>query len=53
MPIVNRWGHPFAAISVGAIGRSRMGRERQGEIAETIRTEVRLLEKAMRDATMQ
>lgn len=52
MPVVNRWGHPFAAISVGAI-ESRMGRERQGEIAETIRTEVRLLEKAMRDATMQ
>ncbi len=49
MPIVNRWGHPFAAISVGAI-KSRMTPERQAEIADIVRAEVRLLERAMRDA---
>ncbi|HZQ61529.1 MAG TPA: IclR family transcriptional regulator C-terminal domain-containing protein, partial [Casimicrobiaceae bacterium] len=52
MPIVNRWGHPFAAISVGAI-ESRMTRERQREIGEIVRAEVRLLETAMREATLQ
>lgn len=52
MPIVNRWGHPFAAISVGAI-QSRMTEERQPEIARIIQAEVRLLEKAMREAALQ
>ncbi len=52
MPIVNRWGHPFAAISVGAI-QSRMTEARQQEIARIIQVEVRLLEKAMREATLQ
>lgn len=52
MPIVNRWGHPFAAISVGAI-ESRMTRERQREIGDILRAEVRLLESAMREATTQ
>lgn len=52
MPIVNRWGHPFAAISVGAI-QSRMTEERQPEITRIIQAEVRLLEKAMREAALQ
>jgi DNA-binding IclR family transcriptional regulator len=50
MPIVNRWGHPFAAISVGAI-KSRMTPERQTEIADIVKAEVHLLERAMRDAS--
>ncbi len=52
LPVVNRWGHPFAAISVGAI-QSRMGEERQAQIAEIVRAEVRVLEKAMHEATLQ
>jgi DNA-binding IclR family transcriptional regulator len=52
LPLVNRWGHPFAAISVGAI-QSRMSDARQAEIAQIVRAEVRVLEKAMREATQQ
>ncbi len=52
IPVVNRWGHPFAAISVGAI-ESRMVVDRQVEIAAIVTTEVRLIEKAMRAASLQ
>jgi DNA-binding IclR family transcriptional regulator len=52
IPMVNRWGHPFAAISVGAI-QSRMTATRRAEIADIVRAEVRLLEGAMREATLQ
>ncbi len=50
LPVVNRWGHPFAAISVGAI-MSRMTEERQNEIAAVLRAEVRILEQTLREAT--
>lgn len=50
LPIVNRYGHPFAAITVGAI-LSRMGESRRKELASILREEVALTEKAMREAT--
>ncbi len=46
LPIVNRYGDPFAAISIGAIP-SRMTDERQKELVSILRSEVRLIEKAM------
>lgn len=46
LPVVNRYGDPFAAISIGAIS-SRMTAERQKELASILRSEVRLIEKAM------
>ena len=50
MPICNRFGSPFAALSVGAIA-SRMGAERQCEIATILRTEVQQLKRALGEAT--
>jgi DNA-binding IclR family transcriptional regulator len=47
LPIVNRYGHPFAALSVGTIS-SRMPRERQVEIAAMLRAEIRQIESALR-----
>jgi DNA-binding IclR family transcriptional regulator len=46
LPIVNRYGEPFAAISIGAIS-SRMNDERQKQLASILRGEIRLIEKAM------
>lgn len=51
LPIVNRYGDPFAAISIGAIS-SRMTDERQKELVSILRKEVRVIETAMRE-TMQ
>ena len=49
-PVCNRFGSPFAAISVGAIA-GRMGAERQREIAALLRAEVEALESAFGAAT--
>jgi len=49
LPVVNRWGHPFAAISVGAI-LSRMTGERQREIAAILQAEVHVIERTLREA---
>ena len=46
LPIVNRYGHPVAAISIGAIS-SRMTPDRQKQLVSILRSEVRLIEKAM------
>ncbi len=46
LPITNRFGHPFAAISVGAI-TSRMNAARQKEIVSILRAEIPVLEKAV------
>ena len=51
LPIVNRYGDPYAAISIGAIS-SRMTGERQKELVAILRKEVRVIETAMRE-TMQ
>ena len=50
LPIMNPYGAPYAAISIGAIS-SRMGGERQKEIASVLRTEVRSLERLLGAAT--
>lgn len=50
LPIVNRYGHPFAAISMAAIS-SRMSPRRQGELVTTLRTEIASIEKALREQT--
>lgn len=50
LPIVNRYGYPLAAISIGAIS-SRMTGERQKELVAILRAEVRLIEKAMNEGT--
>jgi DNA-binding IclR family transcriptional regulator len=50
LPIMNPYGPPYAAISIGAIS-SRMGAKRQKEIASVLKTEVRSLEKLMSVAT--
>jgi DNA-binding IclR family transcriptional regulator len=50
LPIVNRYGDPFAAISIGAIS-SRMTGERQKELVSILRKEVRVIETAMRETT--
>ena len=47
--VTNRYGPPYAAISVGAIS-SRMSGERQKEIAAVLRTELRALEKRLAEA---
>ncbi len=50
LPIISRYGQPFAAISVGAIS-SRMNAERQKKVAALLRKEVRTVEKALSEAT--
>ena len=47
LPIVNRYGHPFASITVGAI-IGRMTETRRAEVVSILREEVALTEKAMR-----
>jgi DNA-binding IclR family transcriptional regulator len=49
VPVANRYGPPYAAISVGAIS-SRMSAERQKEIAAIVKHEVRSLEKRLAEA---
>jgi len=46
LPIVNRYGHPFAALSMAAIS-SRMTPSRQVELAALLREEIDLIERAM------
>ena len=46
LPIVNRFGHPFAAISIGAI-TSRMNGVRQKQLVSVLRTEIPLVENAV------
>jgi len=50
LPIRDRFGTPFAAISVGAIS-SRLSPARQSEVVAILRAEVQLLEQAMLEAT--
>lgn len=50
LPILNRYGHPIAAISIGAIS-SRMSEGRQKEIVAILRPEVRLIEKTLSEGT--
>jgi DNA-binding IclR family transcriptional regulator len=46
LPILNPYGQPLAAISIGAISM-RMTEDRQKELVSILRAEVRLVEKAM------
>jgi len=50
LPIVNRYGHPFAALSIAAIS-SRMSPRRQAELVAILRAEVALIERATQDQT--
>ncbi len=50
LPIVNPYGGPFAAISVGAIA-SRMAPERRPELVEALRAEAEPLSQALSEAT--
>jgi DNA-binding IclR family transcriptional regulator len=50
LPVVNRYGHPFAAMTVGAIV-SRMSDSRRKQLVSILREEVALTERTMRDAT--
>ena len=49
LPIVNRYGQPFAAISIGAI-LSRMTETRRRELVGILRAEIALAEQALREA---
>lgn len=48
LPIVNRYGNPFAALSIAAIS-SRMTPPRQAELVAMLRTEIAAIEKVMRE----
>ncbi len=48
LPIVNRYGHPFAAITIGAIV-SRMTESRRRQLAAMLREAVAAAEKTMRE----
>ena len=50
LPIVNRYHHPFAALTIGAIV-SRMTETRRRQLVAILREEVALTERAMREAT--
>lgn len=50
LPIVNRYGHPFAAISMSAVS-SRMSPERQLELVAILRQEIALIERSLQDVT--
>jgi DNA-binding IclR family transcriptional regulator len=50
LPIQNRYGHPFAAITIGAI-ISRMTEGRRSQLISILRAEVSLAEKLLKDAT--
>jgi DNA-binding IclR family transcriptional regulator len=49
LPIISRYGQPFAAISVGAIS-SRMDAGRQKKVAAMLRKEVKIVESALNEA---
>ncbi len=48
LPIVNRYGHPFAAVSMAAIS-SRMVPPRQTELVAMLREEIAVIERAMQE----
>ncbi len=48
LPIVNRYGHPFAALSIAAIS-SRMTPRRQAELVAVLRAEIAAIERAMQE----
>ena len=48
LPIVNRYGNPFAALSIAAIS-SRMTPPRQAQLVAMLRTEIAAIEKVMRE----
>ncbi len=48
LPIVNRYGHPFAALSMAAIS-SRMVPPRQTELVAVLREEIAVIERAMQE----
>jgi len=50
LPIVNRFGQPFAALSIGAI-LNRMTETRRRELVGILRAEIALAEQALREAT--
>lgn len=50
LPIGNRYGHPFAAISLSALS-SRMSPDRQAEIVTILREEIVLIERVLQDVT--
>lgn len=49
LPIISRYGQPFAAISVGAIS-SRMDAGRQKKVVAMLRKEVKIVESALSEA---
>jgi DNA-binding IclR family transcriptional regulator len=51
LPIVNRYGHPFAALSMAAIS-SRMATARQAELVAILREEIGVIERAMQERTL-
>ena len=51
LPIVNRYGHPFAALSMAAIS-SRMSARRQAELVALLRQEIVGIERALQDQTL-
>jgi len=50
LPIQNRYGHPFAAITIGAIV-NRMSESRRSHLASMLRAEIALAEKSLKQAT--
>ncbi len=50
LPVVNQFGHPFAAISIGAVN-SRMSDARQKELVSVLRSEIVALQKSMSQMT--
>lgn len=51
LPIVNRYDHPFAALSMAAIS-SRMLPQRQAELVALLRAEIAVIERAMKEQTL-
>lgn len=49
LPVISRYGRPFAAISIGAIS-SRMDAGRQKKLAAMLRREIRIVEGALSEA---
>lgn len=49
LPIISRYGQPFAAISVGAIS-SRMDAGRQKKVVAMLRKEIKIVESALSEA---
>lgn len=50
LPIQNRYGHPFAAITIGAIV-SRMTESRRSQLVSILRAEIALAQKSLKAAT--